>query len=311
MGCVHMDLSSIEIFVKVVDAGSFSAAARTLGVSKSHTSKRVSQLEDRLGARLLQRTTRKLTLTEAGRTFYERCSHILGQLEEAEQLIAELSNSPRGRLRMAVPMSLGLRYLAPLVAEFAKEFDAVMLDVQYSDARVDLLEEDYDLAIRVGKLSDSSMVARKLAPVQMFLVAHSDYLAERGTPRMPKDLKEHRCLVYTNAAVPNAWQLGRGNDVQSVQVDGRIRSNNGDALLQAALAGHGIAMIPDFLCAEAIRDGRLRIIMQRWQPEPLAAWVIFPHKRHLSPKVRSFVDFLAERWRTPPWSCDDCTERED
>jgi len=303
-----MDLSAIEIFVKVVDAGSFSAAARALGVSKSHTSKRVSQLEDRLGARLLQRTTRRLTLTEAGRLFYDRCARVLDELSEAEQVITELSTSPRGTLRMAVPMSFGVRFVAPLVADFTADFPEIDVDVQHSDARVDLLADEFDLAIRIGQLSDSSMVARKVSEVDVYICASPDYLAKHGTPETPRDLRDHQCLIYTESAMPGVWSLGNGETAQTVHVSGPIRSNSGDTIMQACVRGQGIAMVPDFLAAEFIRDGRLVTIMDNYRPSTMGTYVIFPHRRHLSPKVRSFVDYVAARWKFPPWSCADCLE---
>lgn len=296
-------LSDIEVFTAVVDTGSFSAAARSLGISKSYTSKQIQQLEERLGARLLQRTTRRLSLTAAGRSFHQRCTAIMEELEEAERAVTALQTRPRGILRMAAPMSFGVRYVAPALADFMKRYPELEVEVSYSDRTVDLIDEGYDLAVRGGTLEDSSLVARKFAPLSGVLAASPDYLAAHGTPQTPHDLKDHACLLYTNNRAPGTWAFaGPDGEPFNVRVDGPYRADNGDALIVAAKQGLGIVAQPDFLIGEAIHAGELVPILQGWYRLGGALWVVYPHHRHLSAKVRLFVDFLVERFEDPPWT---------
>lgn len=296
------DLSQLEMFVNVVDAGSFTGAAEALGVSKSHVSRQISALEDRLGARLLNRTTRKVILTDIGRVFHERCTRILEELEDAEAAVTSLQTSPRGRLRMSVPMSFGVRYIAPYLADFMAQYPELEVEVDFSDRRVDLVDDGYDLAIRIGRLADSSLIARKLAPTLQVVCASPGYLEEHGEPHTPEDLKQHQCLLYTyDTGGLQTWRLeGPGGEVV-VHVKGRVVANNGDALVAAAEAGLGVLQIPDFLAASALRQGSLRQILPQWASSA-AVWAVYPHSRHLSAKVRVFVDGMLERFQTPPWS---------
>lgn len=289
-------LSEHQTFVHVVDSGSFSSAARILGVSKSHVSKQIGRLEERLGARLLQRTTRRVALTEAGRAFYERCARILEDLQEAELAVSRLQSTPTGTLRITAPFSFGLDYVAPAISEFLQAHPRLNVDLDYTDRYVDIVGEGYDMAVRIGRLRDSSLIARKLAPMRMFTVTSPSYLEANGIPTTPEELRNHSCLHYTLRHGGSNWQYGNAQGAEvSVKVDGRIQCNNGDALMTAAVGGLGIALLPDFIVAPAIRSGKLKIILDDWADTSNAIWLVYPHNRHLSAKVRVFVDFLMDR----------------
>lgn len=296
------DLAQLEIFVHVVSDGGFTSAAQSLGVSKSFVSRQLGALEDRLGARLLNRTTRKLTLTDVGTVFYEQCRRVLDELAEAEAAVTNLQTAPRGTLRVAAPMSFGFRYVAPEVAQFLADHGELSIDLDLADRRVDLLDEGFDLAIRIGKLADSSLIARKLGASELLLVASPAYLAARGRPAHPRDLREHDCLLYAYTPNNSSWQLdGKGGSI-TVPVRGRVAANNGDAIAVAAKEGLGIARLPDFIARPLIYEGAVEQVLNEWT-ESYGIWAVYPHNRHLSAKVRLFVEFLAERWATPPWSC--------
>jgi DNA-binding transcriptional LysR family regulator len=295
------DLAQLEIFVHVVQDGGFTQAAQSLGVSKSFVSRQLGALEDRLGARLLNRTTRKLTLTDVGSVFYERCKRVLDELSEAEHEVSDLQNVPRGTLRMSAPMSFGVRYVAPEVAAFAAKHDQLAVELDFSDRRVDLLDEGFDLAIRVGNLPDSSLVARKLGVSDVLLVASADYLDRRGRPTHPRELREHECLLYAYSP-GTQWVLEGEDGTVTVPVHGRVTANNGDAIAAAVRAGLGIAPLPDFIAAPLVRDGSAELVLAKWT-NTFGIWAIYPHHRHLSAKVRQLVDFLAERWAEPAWRC--------
>lgn len=298
-----MALEGIEVFVKVVDEQSFSGAARVLEVSKSYVSKQISRLEDRLGARLLHRTTRKLTLTDVGRAFYERAARIVADVEEAEIAVTHLQSAPRGQLKMAIPMTFGFRYLAPLISEFMAEHPDLQVDLQLGDRKVDIVDEGFDLAVRIGSLADSSLIARKLATLEFITAASPEYLEAHGRPQHPSDLAHHQCLVYTSADQPSAWSFrsAEGEDVD-VRVDGPMRANNGEALVAGALAGLGVTRMPDWMAADSLRAGRLVPILCDWSYQRGGIYAVYPHNRHLSPKVRLMVDFLGERFSgRMPW----------
>lgn len=295
-------------FIRVVEARSFTAAAARLNVSKSVVSRRLGALENRLGARLLNRTTRTLSLTEVGQAFYERARRIVADVAEAEQAVASLSAEPRGNLRVAAPVSFGVEHLAPAVAEFLRRFPAVEIEMDLNDRVVDLVHEGYDLAVRIGRLRDSSLVARKLAPLRRVLCASPDYLARMGVPRTPEDLVRHNCLVYTNVPASEDWQFtvpdGDGGErlVRAVRVSGSLRADNGDLLREAAIAGVGITIMPTFIVGDAIRAGRLAVVPLDCEVPDAAIHAVYPANRHLSPKVRAFVDFLAGRFApVPAW----------
>jgi DNA-binding transcriptional LysR family regulator len=295
---------SLRAFVAVVNAGSFARAAERLGLSRAMMSKHVQQLEDRLGARLLQRTTRRLSLTEAGRAFHARAERLLADLEEAETAVASEGAAPRGTLRISAPVSFGARWVAPALAEFLAAHDGLAGELVLNDRIVDLVEEGFDLAIRIARLTDSSLIARRLAVSRFALVAAPGYLARAGAPRAPADLAKHNCLGYAYAATGDTWKFVRqgGGASASVRVRGTLTANNGDALAAAARQGLGVAVLPTFQVGDDLRQGTLTCLLEGWEPEALGVHAVYPQNRHLSAKVRAFVDFLAERFGpTPPW----------
>lgn len=289
-------LAALEAFVIVVDSGSFTAAAGELGVSKSHVSKLVSGLEDLLGVRLLHRTTRRLSLTDVGRAFYERCARALEEITDAQQAVTEASDTPRGTLRVSVPLSFGTRYIAPLVSEFVARYPHLKVEMDFSDRRVHLIDEGFDLVVRIGALEDSSLIARRIAPTRMHLVASPGYVQAHGVPMAPRDLKDHDCILYALSASGPSWAFtGPDGERTAVRVSGRVTMNNGDGIVAAAAAGLGIARLPDFLVADALADGRVVPLLRDHIESDAAVWAVYPHTRHLATRVRRFVDFLVER----------------
>lgn len=296
-------LSDIAVFVRVIEAGSFTAAAEQLGLSQSAVSKCVTRLEEHLGTRLLNRSTRKFSLTEAGSALHARGRRALDEIEEAELEVARLQTEPRGVLRVNAPMSFGILHLAPALDEFLHRYPALTVDLQLDDRLVDLVEEGFDCAIRIKALADSTLVARRLAPCRLVVCAAPDYLARHGTPTTPAALREHACLVYTYRDDPNEW-IFRGPDGRELKVGvaGRLRCNNGLIHRDAALAGLGILVTPTFYVGDELRSGRLQTILTDYTPSPEpSVYVVYPERRHLSPKVRAFVDFLAARFEPVPY----------
>ena len=293
--------ADLSMFVAVVDSGGISAAAERLGVAKSAVSRRLADLEGRLGAQLLRRTTRRLTLTDSGRAFHERAKNILADLEEAEQSVSQAHGALRGRLKVALPLAYGIRHVGPLITEFMALHPAVEFDLDFNDRRIDLMQEGFDLAIRVARLPDSSLIARRLAPVPSALCASPDYLARRGTPARAADLAGHEALVYSNLANPDTWNfVGPEGQPGSVKVPVRLRANNGEFLTRAAIAGQGIILHPTFYLDEAIRAGELVPLLTDHAWPQVNAYAVYPPTRHLSRRVRALVDFLAERLADQP-----------
>jgi DNA-binding transcriptional LysR family regulator len=295
-------LAAIEAFVRVAECGSFSKAAERLHSSKSVVSRHVGALEAELGARLLHRTTRALTLTEAGRSYLERATRILADLAEANASVGQLQAAPRGRLRVSAPMSFGVLHLAPALPDFLNRYPDVELDMIMNDRYVDLVDEGFDVAVRIGKLEDSSLVARKLAPMRRTVSAAPAYLEKRGTPQSPDDLRAHECLCYSNVGLSEEWRFVRPDGRPwPVEVHGRLHANNGDALRAAALGGCGLAVLPSFLVGRDFQSGALVSVLEKFMAQDSAVYAVYPHARHLSPKVRAFVDFLAERFGPDPY----------
>ena len=297
------ELSDVAVFLRVVEAGSFTAAAESLEVSKAAVSKYVSRLEAALGTRLLQRTTRRLTLTEAGAAYFARAAAALGELDAANEELATLSGEPRGHLRVSAPGYLGALHLAPLLGEFLKRHPAITLDLDLSNRLVDLVQERFDVAVRISAPTDSTLVARALAPCPTVVAATPDYLERRGTPREPADLVDHECLIYGLMRMPHEWRFrrrtrrggeGRGRWV-SVPVKGALRCNDDTALKQWLLEGLGIRLFPRFFVERELKQGRVVELLPDWEPPVLAINAVFATRQHLAPKVRAFVDFLVER----------------
>ncbi len=296
----------LQAFVAVVEAGSFTAAADRLDTAKSAVSRRVAGLEERLGVQLLKRTTRTLYLTETGQSFYDRSARILADLDEAESAVQQEHGDLRGTLRIALPLSFGVRHMCKPIAAFARLHPHIRFDLDLNDRRVDLIEEGADLAIRIGRLRDSSLIARKLFDSRTVVCAAPHYLHSHGTPQTPADLRDHACLVYSNLADPGrwSWQDGAGNS-HSIEVDPAMRASSGDFLANAAAHGLGIVIQPTFLAGEAIRRGSLVPILEQYAWPTTPAYAVYPPTRHLSYRVRAFIDFLVERFSgTPQWDRD-------
>ncbi len=295
-------LGALEAFVKVAETQSFSEAARRLRSSKSAVSRRVGALEAELGARLFNRTTRSLNLTEAGRAYLERVSRILADLDEADRALGQLQVKPRGRLQVSAPMSFGFLHLAPALPEFLARFPEVDVELSLNDRFVDVVDEGFDLALRIGALSDSSLMARRIAPIRRTLCASPDYFGRRGKPHSPEELKGHECLRNSNVARTQEWRfVDLEGKPYLVPVSGRVSANNGDALRVMAIAGFGVASLPTFIVGSDLRSGALVSALDRFVPQDMAMNAVYPHSRHLSPKVRAFVDFLVERFGKRPY----------
>ncbi len=287
-------LDRMAAFVAVVEEGSFTAAAERLGVSRAAVSKMVAQLEAELGARLLNRTTRRNSLTEVGALYCKRCQSILEDVAAAEQAVAGLIEAPRGTLRINAPMSFGYRRLAGVISAYCRRYLDVQVDLTLADRFVDVVDEGFDLAIRIGRLLDSSLVARHLGEARRVYCAAPEYLARHGRPAHPRELAGHACLTYAYQEHGDRWPWQDAEGTHEVAVRGPLRANNGDVLLQAAMDGLGIAFLPTFICGEALACGELVLLLADFEPPPLDIHVLYPATRHLSPKVRSFVRFLTE-----------------
>ena len=299
----------LQAFVAVVETGSFTAAADRLEMAKSAVSRRLSSLEQRLGVQLLRRTTRRLNLTDTGRSFYEHSARILADLEEAESAAAQTHGELRGPLRVALPLSFGLHHMSGPIARFKEQHPQLEFDLDLNDRRIDLLEEGRDVAIRIGRLADSTLIARKLFAVRSVVCASPAYLEKFGVPERPEDLEEHQCLVYGNLADPDHWsyQTEHGES-RVVQVKVGLTANNGELLCALAKAGQGVIMLPTFICHEAIRRRELVPVLTDIAWPVLTAYAVYPPTRHLSYRVRRFIDFLAETFAgTPYWDrqCDE------
>lgn len=280
----------IEAFVSVVHHNSFSRAAEALAVSRSHVSKQIALLESRLGAQLLVRTTRKLSVTEVGQAFYLRCQDILTTLEEAEDAVRDLQEKPRGRLRMTVAGAFGEEFIAPAAADFMRENPGITIDIDFNNRLVDLIAEGYDLAIRAGTLQDSSLIARRICSRRLVTCASPRYLDHYGTPEDVSSLVNHNCLVGTLGT----WRFRDQRRNFDFAVSGNWRSNNGRALVHAAARGLGLVQLPDFYVRSALDNGTLHPVLALYNPTDTAVWAVYPHNRHLSAKVRLFVNYLAE-----------------
>lgn len=293
---------AMRVFATVVEQRSFSRAAQRLELSATAVSRHVSELEARLGVRLLQRTTRTMYLTDDGRSYYTRCAKILEALEEAEAEAASGTERPRGELRVAAPLSLGVLHLMPLFLDYMARFAEVRLDVSLADRQVDIVEEGCDVVLRVSRDLKTSWVARPLARIHVVACASPAYLSRHGVPRVPEDLREHECLCYPHNPPSGIWEFDGPQGPLRVPVRGRLSVNNGDSLRAAAVAGWGVILEPTFQVGEELRQGRLVRLLPDYPCASSALYALYPSRRQLLPKVRTFVDFLAERLSaTPSW----------
>jgi DNA-binding transcriptional LysR family regulator len=289
--------AAMSVFAKVVELGSFARAADRLDLSTSAVSRQVADLESHLHTRLLNRTTRKLSLTEGGHAFYERCVQVLADLEEAEQAAAQTSLVPRGTIKLTCGHSFGLLHLAPAMAEYLARNPEVKFDVSLSDRVVDLVEEGFDLGVRIGALGPANLIARKLGETRLIACASRDYLKKHGTPKTPEDLAHHNCVTYDYVPDRTLWRF-RDPDghERAVTVSGNVHANNGDLLTRAAVNGIGIVFEPEFIVGAALAAKKLVRLLEGFEPAPLGIYAVYASRKHLSAKVRSFVDFLAERF---------------
>ena len=293
---------AISAFVKVVETGSFARAAERLGVSVSSVSRHVSELEAHLDARLLNRTTRRLSLTESGRVFHERCVQLLADLEEAEESAGAATIVPRGTLRLTASITFGVRHLVPAIADFITRFPTMRFDVELSDRAVDIVDEGFDIAVRIGAIGSQNLVGRKIGTTRLVCCAAPSYLARHGEPRTPEDLAAHACLTYEYSSSRYVWPfLDRDGRERNMRIAGPIHANNGRFLTALAVAGVGIAHEPDFIVGPDVIAGSLMPILRTFAPAPTSIYAVYPSRRHLSAKVRAFTDFLAARFTVANW----------
>jgi DNA-binding transcriptional LysR family regulator len=286
-----VDLSEILVFTRVVQGGSLTAASSSLGMPKSTVSRKLSELEDRIGARLLQRTTRKLSLTDVGRTYYEHCLRIVAEIEEAQLAVTQLQSAPKGLLRLTAPATFAP--LGPILAEYLRLYPDVQVDLVCTDRNVDLVEERFDLALRAGHTPDSTLISRKLGVIRKYLLAAPEFIDRLGAPEKPADLERLPCLVFAPGG--NTWTLASGSKQLDVTVNARLAINDYDVLRSVARGGIGIALLPEYQCLEDVTSARLRRVMDAWATPGTPIFALYPSTRHLSPKVVSLVELLRSR----------------
>ncbi len=294
-------LEEMRNFVRVVEAGSISKAAEQLGMAKSGVSRRLAELETRLGMRLLNRTTRRSSLTEAGQAFYQGAVKLIGDVAELNARTADSEASLEGTLRLAAPLSFGLCHLSPAIDIFMREHPGLKLNIDFSDRHIDLVERGIDLAIRIADLSDSSLQAKKICPIQILLCASPDYVKQYDSPRKPADLQHHRILQYDVGSGTSIRLLDKQGREQVLHTNPDLVANNGDFLRDMAIAGHGIILTPSFIAWQALASGDLVPVMQDYWPPQLSAYAVYPQTRYLSQRARAFIDFLVERFGENPY----------
>ncbi|MDJ0841026.1 MAG: LysR family transcriptional regulator [Acidobacteriota bacterium] len=296
---MNQDLNDVLYFIKVVEEGGFSAAARSLNTPKSSVSRRISRLEERLGIRLLQRTTRRLSLTDAGTMMFERGSRILAELSETEDAVMHMQSEPRGLIRMTLPADMGPQ-IAPLAAEFLEQFSEVSIEMDMSNRYLDLVAEGYDLAVRAARaLPESQLMARKLRTSRPVLVAAPDYLARYGEPKKPEDLSAHRCILFPRWSAKTQWTLQGEDGPVQVAVSGSISANNLAAVKELALAGLGVASLPEEFLLSELAAGRLVELMPGSTILSGTLWLVYPERRYITPKVRAWIEFLVNKFSDP------------
>lgn len=295
------DLAQLRTFLTIATLRSFSKAAEKLGMSRGMASKHIQDLETDLGVKLFNRTTRQLSLTESGETLQASAVALLEGFEAVEQELRSRTRTPKGNLRISAPMSFGLRHLGPIFNSFLKRFPDMTLDIRFDDRVTNIVEEGIDVAIRIRTLPDSSLVARRLAPARMVLCASPDYLLKHGEPRHPDDLRCHKCLIYEYLSRYGTWSLEKEGERIDIRIQGPIRANNGDTLLEAAVDGWGIILTPTFIAHEALRSGKLKPVLRDWHPVEPQLYAVMPPGRDKTLKVRVFVDHLAESIGSEPY----------
>ena len=294
-------LEDMSVFVRVVDAGGISKAAEQLGMAKSAISRRLNELETRLGVRLINRTTRQSNLTEAGNNFYDRAVRIIDDVDELNVLTTDANAALSGNINLAAPLSFGVSHLSDAIDEFIKLHPDIHVNIDFSDRQVDLIEEGLDLAFRIAKLQDSSLIARRICPINIFLCASPAYIEQYGIPKTPNDLKNHKLLHY-NMTGAKHWQLiDKDNKTHRFRIDAHIEANNGEFLRNMAIAGQGIVTTPTFISWQAIRDKQLVCVMPNFRPAPVDAFAVYPRNRYLSQRLRTFIDFLVGRFGDHPY----------
>lgn len=303
---------SLTAFAKVVETGSFARAADRLDFSVSAVSRQVADLEAHLGVRLLNRTTRRLSLTESGRAFHERCVQLLADLDEAEEEVTAAAIVPRGTLKLTAPISFGVGYLAPAIAQFRLQHPQLRFEIDLSDRATDIVDEGIDLAIRIGDIGSKALIGRRIGVSRMICCAAPAYLARHPPPRTPADLAAHPCLTYEYSSVGNLWRFAdAAGGVHEVKVSGPVHANNGAMLSALAVAGVGVNLEPDFIVADDVRAGRLVRLLPGYEPPAIGINAAYPSRRHLSAKVRSFIDFLAQRFaQDPAWELAPASRRD-
>jgi DNA-binding transcriptional LysR family regulator len=294
-----MDLNEIMVFTRVVQTGSFTTAADQLAMPKSTVSRKVTELEERLGARLLQRTTRKLSLTDVGRTYYDHCARIVSEMEDAERAVSSLQAEPRGLLRVTAGNNQG--WLGPIVSEYLRRYPQVSVELVCTGRVVDLVEERFDLGIRAGVLGDSTLVSRSLGVARWFLVATPAYLRRRGRPRKPDDLKSHDCLLFGVGAAGHVLRLEKEGESAHVTLESRMLVNDFDVLQASAIAGVGVTLLPAYQCVRDLQDRKLERVLRDWDVPSTPIQIVYPTARYVTPKVRTFVEHLQQRMSPPPW----------
>lgn len=294
-------IEAMRAFVTVVNEGTFTRAADRLDTSPQLVSKYVSQLETHLGVRLLNRTTRRIHLTEAGSQYFQRAQQVLSDIDDMENQLGDLQTEAQGLLRISAPVSFAIRHMAPLLSEFQRAHPAVGIDLQLNDRKVDIVEEGFDIALRIGRLKSSSLIAKRLAPVRLVLCASPAYLEQYGTPGKPEDLSGHRYLRYSYMNMDPGHSLQKWLQVNSRESTRGMISNNGDVLVEAAVAGIGIALQPTFIAGAAIREGKLKVVLPEHEPEPMGLYAVYAHRQLLASKVRSFIDFIDGYFGDPPY----------
>lgn len=292
----------MRVFTAVVDTGSFAGASDKLDLSRGMATRYVAQLEQHLGVRLLNRSTRRLSLTEAGSEYYQRATQMLAMVEESERSLAQEAAAPRGTLRLSSSVAFGIHHLGWVVTEYLEQYPEVQIDVVLNDRTVNLIEEGFDLAIRIGRELEPGLIARRIAPTEIVACAAPNYLKRLGTPETPEELAGHNCLSYAYWSLGNEWRFHDKHGVErKVAVSGNLRGNTGDILVDAAIKGLGILLQPSFLVYEALRDKRLVRILPEWEVDPLFVYAVYPDRKFLPSKVRSFIDFITERLGPDPY----------